>query len=225
VLAIVKLASEEKEAISDPTFYNSALKFIKTLPVERGYLAAEDVAQSAAIACVKDETFYKETVDYILTPKNIFGVEYLTSEAINSACRVLASIAITNGKYECDKINSEAAFVLALERITNSWIYQEKRREEKTNRMVEVFEQALEAKIDVDTARSMFEKVYYFIKLNEDLSKEYKLKTLTEITKKAIKTPGLSHTKIFTDIVSYLKQHKENNTARSITVLLDINKK
>lgn len=225
VLAITKLASEGKNVISDPDFYRTALEYVKRkFPSEKGYLAAEDIVQSAAIAGVRDENLYKDAIDYILSPSfSSLGVQCLTKDVIESVCRILASVAITN--QESDKmIESGSAFKLALERVSASVILNEKRQDEKINRMVEIFEQALEAKIDPEISREMYETVYNTIK-NSQLEKSYKIKTLWEITAKAIKSEGLSHTKLFTDFINYAKENEQHNFIRSIMQLLQIYKK
>jgi len=227
VLAITKLASEGKNVISDPSFYQIALEFVKRkFTPQKGYLAAEDIAQSAAIAGVRDEKIYKDAIEYILTPSiKSIEAEFLTNETIDSACRVLASISIANSKLEDNLINAGSAFKFALERISSSYIANEKRQEQKANVMVEIFEQALEAKIDVEISREMYEKIYNFIKSHSLLSNNYKIRTLGEITAKAIKAPGLSHTKLFTDFIEYAKENGQCNLIRSIKQLLDIYKK
>jgi hypothetical protein len=225
VLAITKLASEGKNVISDPDFYRTALEYVKRkFTSEKGYLAAEDIVQSAAIAGVRDENLYKDAIDYILSPSfSSLGVQCLTKDAIESVCRILASVAITNQKSD-KMIESGSAFKLALERVSASAILNEKRQDEKINRMVEIFEQALEAKIDPEISREMYETVYNTIK-NSQLEKSYKIKTLWEITAKAIKSEGLSHTKLFTDFINYAKENEQHNFVRSIMQLLQIYKK
>jgi len=227
VLEVTKLASEGKDVISDPSFYQTALEYVKRkFPSEKGYLSAEDIAQSAAIAGVSDEKLYKDAVDYILTPGlSPLNIEFLTNEAIDSACRVLASISIANSKLEDKPINAGSAFKFALDRISSTYIANEKRQEQKANIMVEIFEQALEAKIEVEVSREMYEKIYNYIKSNSILSKNYKIRTLGEMTVKAIKAPGLSHTKLFTDFIDYAKENGQCNLVRSIKQLLDVHMK
>jgi len=227
VLSITKSASEGKDVISDPSFYQTALEYVKRrFPSEKGYLSAEDIAQSAAIAGVRDENLYRDAVDYILTPSlSPLDTQFLTNEAIDSACRVLASISIANSKLEDKRINAGSAFKFALDRISSTYIANEKRQEQKANIMVEIFEQALEAKIEVEVSREMYEKIYNYIKSHPVLSKNYKIKTLGEITAKAIKAPGLSHTKLFTDFIDYAKENGQCNLVRSIKQLLDVHMK
>ncbi|MEM3408450.1 MAG: hypothetical protein QXT40_02955 [Candidatus Micrarchaeia archaeon] len=228
IVHLVEKSCEGKNAVKDPTFYYKALRTImKQQPPERYYLSVESIAQSAAIACITNGGIYEEAIDYLLTQRDLelspFPV--IQPQNIESACRLLASIAISNERMECGKIEAASAFKLALERVKTSIIANEKRVEEKPNRMVEILEQAFSAKLDPEVCRDMYEDVYTYIKSNEKLSDEYKVKTLAEITSKAIKTPGVSHTKLFIDAIAYLKEKNAGNLARSIAILLDVNKK
>lgn len=227
IIKLAAIASEGKNVISDPEFYRSALEAITSHSSERSYLYAESIAQSAAIAEVNDANLYEKAVKYILTP--IISNEYATMvrhENIESACRVLASIAISNEKLSCDsRINAPSSFIFVLKTIRDSVIYKEKRLEEKPNRMVEVLEQAFSAKLDPEVCRDLYADVYNYIKFNEKLSETYKIKTLAEITAKAIRAPGVSHTKLFTETIAYLKEKGETNLARSIYMLLETHKK
>ncbi|MCX8202652.1 MAG: hypothetical protein N3G74_02510 [Candidatus Micrarchaeota archaeon] len=229
VVHLVESACEGGNPIKDSGFYLRALKEVaKQQPAERYYLSIESIAQSAAIAGVADENIYLEAINYILTQRFLDLAEYpiLQPQNIESACRVLASIAITNEHASQDqKINASNTFKLALERVKNSIIAQEKRTEEKPNRMVEILEQAFAACSNPEICRDMYEEVYMYIKENPKLSEEYKIKTLAEITSKAIKTPGVSHTKLFNETIAYLKENNAGNLARSLAILLDINKK
>lgn len=229
IVHLVEKACEGKNAVKDPEFYLKALRTImKQQPPERYYLSVESIAQSAAIACVTDERIYTEAIDYLLTQRDLETSPFpiIQPQNIESACRLLASIAISNKRITCDnKIDATSAFKLALERIKDSIIANEKRLEEKPNRMVEILEQAFSAELDPIVCRDMYEEVYLYIKSDERLSEEYKVKTLAEITSMAIKTPGVSHTKLFIDTIAYLKEKNAGNLARSIAILLDVNKK
>jgi hypothetical protein len=223
-LEVVRLASED--GVSDSSFYMGALEHIKKrYPTQRGYLAAEDIAQSAAMAGVTDVKIYKDAIDYILTPNvSPFDIKYLTDSYIESACRVLASISIANAKLK-EPIRAGPAFQLALDRISSTIIENERRHEVKINRMVEIFEQALEARVDPAITREMYEKVYMYVKSEPELDDKYKIKTLEEITTKAIKAPGLSHTHLFIDFINYAKEYEQYNLVRNINELLQIYKK
>ncbi len=229
IVHLVEKVCEGENAVRDPEFYLNALRTImKQQPAERYYLSAELIAQSAAIAGVTDERIYTEAMDYLLPQRDVELSQFATIQPqnIESACRLLAIIAISNERITCDnKIDATSAFKLALERVKNSIIANEKRVEEKPNRMVEILEQAVSAGLDPVICRDMYEEVYLYIKSDEKLPDEYKVKTLAEITSMAIKTSGVSHAKLFIETITYLKEKNAGNLAKSIAMRLDVNKK
>ena len=218
--------SELLTPVSDPFFYRKSFEHMKGYPVEKVYLHVESLGQSAAIAQVRDEDLYYDIIDFLLTGNNNLGLPILSHENINSACRVLASIEISNEKLDNGYVISvPSAFELTIDRLLEFEIEKERRIEEKADRLVEVYEQALAAKIGPECGRELYEKVFNFVMDNEKLSLEYKMKTIFEITRKAIKTPGLSHTELFMRTTEFYKENDAGTISRTIMQLLSANKK
>ncbi|MEM3369511.1 MAG: hypothetical protein QXZ69_00210 [Candidatus Micrarchaeia archaeon] len=231
IISLVEKASEDEHPIRDKEFYAKAVSYVRTLSPFYYYPQMESIGLSTAIACVRDEDIYYSIIDYLLKPmaqESSLGDSLLKKENLDSACRVLASIAISNEKLEKENnsvISVPSAFVLAIDRLLEFEIEKERRVEEKADRLVEVYEQALAAKIDSDTGRELYEKVFNYIMDNEKLSLDYKMKTIFEITRRAIKHPGLSHTKLFMKTIEFYKENKVPNISRALIQLLFTNKK
>lgn len=227
VTELVVEASELKPPFAEVSFYRKAFDFLSKFPGLGVGVHVESVGQSAAIAYVKDQQLYLDMVDFLLTPKEtVLGQKSIQQERVVNACRILASISVSNEEVEdSNRINVPEVFKLAMERLLESEIQGERRLEEKADRIVEVYEQALAAGVDPETGRELYENVFRFVIDNETLSKEYKLRTLMEITRKAIKAPGLSHTELFTAAQKYFRENGAATDARTIIQLLRANKK
>ena len=224
VTNLAAIASELPVPISNPIFYRKAFEHMRQQPVEKVYLHVESLGQSAAIAQVRDETFYYDIIDFLLADKS--GIRLISNEYINSACRILASIEISNEKLDNGSVISvPSAFELVIDRLLESEIEKERRVEEKADRLVEVYEQALAAKIGPECGRELYERVFDYVMDNPKLSLEYKMKTIFEITRKAIKAPGLAHTGLFMRAINFYKENNAGNISRTLVQLLYANKK
>ena len=218
--------SELPTPVSNPVFYRTAFEHMKTYPVEKVYLHVESLGQSAAIAQVQDEEFYYDIIDFLLVGKNSLRLPVLSHENLDSACRILASIEISNEKLENGfVISAPSAFALTIDRLLEFEIEKERRVEEKADRLVEVYEQALAAKIGSECGRELYEKVFNYVMDNEKLSLDYKVKTIFEITRKAIKSPGLTHAGLFMRAIDFYKENGAANISRTLMQLLYANKK
>ncbi len=226
IINLAATVSELPTPIRDPAFYRNAFEHLKSYRVEKIYLHVESLGQSAAIAQVQDENLYYNIIDFLLTEKNSFGLPVLSNEYINSACRVLASIEISNEKLENGHVISvPSAFELMIDKLLKTEIDKERRIEEKADRLVEVYEQALAAKISPECGREIYEKVFNYVMDSEKLSLDYKMKTIFEITRKAIKYPGITHTELFMRTIDFYKENEAANISRTIMQLLEANKK
>lgn len=227
ITEFVAEASESIPSFSKVSFYRKAFDFLSTFPAWKVGVHVESVGQSTAIAYIKDRQLYLDMVDFLLDPRETrSGRKLVSLERVTSACRILASISVSNEKVEgSDKIDVPEVFELAMDRLLESEIQGERRIEEKADRLVEVFEQALAAGVNPDTSRELYDNVFHFVMDNELLSKDYKLRTLMEITRKAIKTPGLSHTELFVKTQEYFRANGAATDARTVIQLLRANKK
>jgi hypothetical protein len=211
---------------SDADFYKAALDYTLS---KRDFDSAEDICQSAVIAHVNDEALYLRAMDVMLTPMSFVSsvgtnnaIKYSSAE---NACRILGSIALHNLSQSLEtRIDVPNAFMLAVNRVWKHDIYDERRSEDRIDRVIEIYENALDAEIDPSTGYDLFEWVHKMILENKSVSKDQKVKQLFEVTAKTIRSK-VSHTILFTKVMEFLEANDAKNQRRTLRNLLTVHKK
>jgi len=210
----------------DTEFYRVALNYTLS---KRDFDSAEDICQSAVIAHVNDETLYLRAMEVMLTPMAFVAsvgtnnsIKYSSAE---NACRILGSIALhTLSQPSEKKIDVPNTFVLAIDRVWEHGVHDERRTEDRIDRVIEIYKNALDAEIDPSMGYDLFERVHNMILENGSASKDQKVDQLFEVTAKTIRSK-VSHTMLFTKVMEFLEANDARNLRRTLRNLLTVHKK
>ena len=211
---------------SDAQFYMVALDYALS---KRDFESAEDICQSAVVAHVNKQDLYLWSMDVMLTPISFASavgshdaIKYSSAE---NACRILGSIALHNLSQPPEKkIDAPNAFVLAIDRVWTYGVYDERRSEDRIDRVIEIYKNALDADIDPSMGYDLFERVHKMILENKSVSKGQKVDQLFEVTAKTIRSK-VSHTMLFTKVMEFLEANDARNQRRTLRNLLMVHRK
>ncbi|VVB74064.1 Uncharacterised protein [uncultured archaeon] len=216
----------ESGKCNDSAFYMAALDFTLS---RKDFDSAEDICQSAVVAHVNDDNLYLSAIDTMMSPVS-FAAGGVSNEAIKyasaeNACRILGSIALHNLTQGSDKkIDASRAFVLAVDRVWEYGINDARRSEDRKDRIMEIYANALDSEIDQSMGYDLFDRVYRLILENKGASKERKANQAFEVTAKTIRSK-VSHTILFTKAMEFLESNGAKNQCRTLRNLLVVHKK
>lgn len=216
-----------EERAGDPEIYDLALDLaIK----KRDWESVEDVAQSISRARVQGGNLLVKAVDALLSPvtysvEQDVSMQMLQVARLRSACLIFGWLFTVNKTSKPkDRVDASAAFELAIDRLYEYGVYEERRIDAKFIYIKEVYVHAIDSKLPQSKGYALFEKVGNLLLEDNDLKADVRVKYLSEV---ALKTAASSVTNfsMFTRICNFFRTHGAEGEAELLEQTLKEYKK